>query len=64
MLMSASVRQLGFSGTSYKVTLSSRKSMSTSGPRTLMMVLLVSETRVARAALVIFCCCSVFVVAF
>ena len=51
ILMSASVRQLGFSGSSYMLTASTRNSMPLSGPLMTMTVLLVSVTRVDRETL-------------
>ena len=51
MLVSASVRQLGFSGTSYRVTLSTRKSISVSGPEMMITVLLVSGRKLAYTPL-------------
>ena len=51
MLVSASVRQLGFSGTSYTVTLSTRKSISGSGPEMMIIVLLVSGRKFAYTPL-------------
>ena len=51
MLVSASVRQLGFSGTSYRVTLSTRKSISGSGPEMMITVLLVSGRKLAYTPL-------------
>ena len=47
MLVSASVRQLVFSNTSYRVTLSTRKSMLGSGPEMMICVLLVTGKKIA-----------------